>query len=112
MIKLVTATLLSVFIRSEDLQFGREHATEVKMETIHDAFTEHEDVQMKEVPAEEFLLEKVDLNIKGSHYVSDEIKDAENFKNFYNNTYIYVSFRERFIAHNLEEVSETKSTVR
>ena len=44
-------------------------------------------------------------------YVSPELKKQQQFK-FFNNTYMYVSFREKFIAQPGESASETKLSVR
>jgi hypothetical protein len=109
--------VLSLVVRgdlTDNLEYDEKESKNIKMEAV-DAFNnEVEDMKMENVSPEEIKLEPINLDIQGTNYVSDEVKDAENFKKFYDNNYIYVSFRDKFIAHSETDISESysKETVR
>ena len=71
-------------------------------------------VDFKEVSSDNVKIESIQVKAGENgfnSYQSPELKRKQVFKH-YNNTYMYVSFREQFIAKSEEEVKADKQTVR
>ena len=97
MIKLLSSIIIILVKANYDFR-------EIDIDNIAESTVSQDEIGMKQVKTEEIKMEPIDLNVVSTHYVSDAMKDRENFEKYYDNNYMYITFREKYIAKNTEEV--------